>query len=241
MNNFIQQYRHLDKTIRDEYERLGLKCLSEVKFNDEHPLSFFTHFLDKVKPIKSFHSYKNFNEISFISDDLKYYTALTYLLLPFINNPLKENMTYHQTLEDKRYLSYSNILFQSFYNYWDRIGNLIYSFIKTSLKEREVYFHTVLEKVDDTVKDSEYFTALNKLYTNKFLNLFRKRKEIVHYFQLTSEIYVGTFTNYNDINKLKEAQNIKESLPDLFKENIEYTFQGFELAIKFINQKGLNK
>lgn len=241
MNDFIQQYRNLDKTIREEYERLGLRCLSEVKFNDEHSLSFFTHLLDKVKNINSFHFYKNFNEISFISDDLKYYTALTYLLRPYINNPLKENMTYHQTLEDKRYLSYASILFQSFYNYWDRIGDLIYSFIKTSLKEREVYFNTVLEKIDDTVKDSEYFIDLNTLYKDKLLNLFRKRKEIVHYFQLTSEIYVGTFTNYKDIEKLKETQIIKESLPDLFKENIEYTFQGIELAIKFVNQKGIKK
>jgi len=241
MNIFIQQYQNLDQTIRNEYERLGLKCLSEVKINDEHSLSFFTHFLDKVKSINSFHFYKNFNEISFISDDLKYYTALTYLLRPYINNPLKEKMTYHQTLEDKRYLSYASILFQLFYNYWDRIGDLIYSFIKTSLKEREVYFNTVLDKIDDTVKESEYFIALNTLYKDKLLNLFRKRKEIVHYFQLTSEIYVGTFTNYDDIEKLKEAQNIKESLPDLFKENIEYTFQGFELAIKFINQKGIQK
>ena len=241
MDNFISQYRNIDRTIRDEYERLGLRCLSEVKFNDEHALSFFTHYLDKVKPINSFHAYKNFNEISFISDDLKYYTALTYLLRPYINNPLKENMTYHQTLEDKRYLSYANILFQSFYNYWDRIGDLIYTFIKTSLKEREVYFHTVLEKVDIEVKDSEYLKALTTLYSDKLLNLFRKRKEIVHYFQLTSEIYVGTFTNYDDIEKLKETQNIKESLPDIFKENMEYSFQGFELAIRFINQKGLIK
>ena len=241
MNNFIQQYRSLDQTIRNEYENLELRCLSEVKFNNEHSLSFFTHLLQEVKSINSFHFYRNFNEISFISDDIKYYTALTFLLRPYINNPLKENKTYHQTLEDKRYLSYSNILFQTFYNYWDRIGDLIYCFIKTSLKERGVYFNTVLEKVDDTVKDSEYYLDLEKLYKDKLLNLFRKRKEIVHYLQLTSEIYVGTFTDYDDIEKLKEIQKIKEALPDLFKENIDYTFKGFELAIKFINQRGYKK
>jgi hypothetical protein len=98
MNNFLKQYKNLDQTIRDEYERLGLKCLSEAKFDDEHSLSFFTHLLGKVQPINSFHFYKNYNEISFISDDLKYYTALTFLLRPYINNPLKEGMTYRQTL-----------------------------------------------------------------------------------------------------------------------------------------------
>ena len=67
VNNFIQQYRNLDRTIRDEYERLGLRCLSEVKFNDEHPLSFFSHSLDKVKNINTFHFYKYFSEISFVS------------------------------------------------------------------------------------------------------------------------------------------------------------------------------
>jgi hypothetical protein len=241
MNDFISQYKNLDKMIREEYEQLGLKCLSEVKFNNEHPLSFFTSYLSKIKPISSFHLSKNYDEISFISDDLKYFTALTYLLRPYINSPLKENKTYFQTVEDKRYLSYANILFQSFYNYWDRIGDLIFCFIETSLKEREVYFYTVLQKIDERAKDSEYYLALNKLYTDKLINLFGKRKEIVHYSQLTSDIYTETFINYNDTLKLKQIQKLKDSLPDLFKSNIEYSFQGFELAVKFINHKGMPK
>ncbi len=241
MNHFISLYRNLDKTIREEYERLELKCLAEVKFDDEHPLSFFTHNLDKIKPINSFHSLKNYTEISFISDDLKYFTALTYLLLPYINNPRKENMTYHQSVEDKRYLSYANILFQSFYNYWDRIGDLIYCFLETSLKEREVYFHTVLQNINEEAKSSEYYLILNKLYTEKLPKLFKKRKEIVHYSQLSSEIYIDIFINYDDSKKLEESQKVKESLPVLFNQNIEYTFQGFELAVKLINHKRLLK
>ncbi len=163
MRNFIQQYRNLDETIRNEYASFGLRCLSEVKFNDEHALSFFTHLLQEVKSIKPFHFYKNYNEIATISDDIKYFTALTFLLRQFVNSPLDEDKTYHQTLEDKRYMSYANILFQSFYNYWDRIGDMIFSFIKTSLKERQVYFTTVLEKIDSSFIDSEYFIAL-KIY-----------------------------------------------------------------------------
>lgn len=231
----------MDKIVKAEYDLLDLKCLSQIQFCNEHSLSFFSHYLEKVKPINSFHSYKFYNELSFISDDLKYYTAITYLLRPYINNPLREEKTYHQTLEDKRYLSYASILFQCFYNYWDRIGDLIYCFIETPLKEKEVYFHSVLQKINEKTKDSEYYLELNNLYNEKLSNLFKKRKEIVHYFQLSTESYAGTFINYDDEEKLEKDQESKESLPDFFKENIDYTFQGFELAIKFINQKGVKK
>ena len=75
----------------------------------------------------------------------------------------------------------------------------------------------------------------------KLPDLLRKRKDIVHYSQLASDIYVGTFINYNDTEKLEEAQKTKESFPALFKQHIEYTFIGFELAIKLINEKGTRK
>jgi hypothetical protein len=241
MNEFKNAFVSYDSIIRKNSSDLGLKSLSEIKIDGENSITLFTNLLQKKKCIRDFHFYKFFSEISFISEDIKYFTSLLYLLKPYINNPLKENLVYYQTIEDDRYLSYASILVQAFYNYWDRIGDLIYSFLNVPLKERNVYFITVLENLDETSKKSEYYISLYELYNSKLTELFSKRKQIVHYFQISSETFVNTVINHNNPEMLAEGQKIKEGLPDLFKENIEYTFQGIELALKLIDKQGTPK
>ena len=241
MNQFISIYREFDKTVRDNYEKLDLKCLDEMEFESEKALSYYSKVISDNKAIHPFHSYEKYSELSFLSGDIKYYTAILYLLKNYINNPIKENRTYFQTMEDKRYLSYANILFQTFYNYWDRIGDLIYSFLKTSLKERDVYFVTVLENIKKDVNHSENFNELYNLFETKLKSLFSKRKEIVHYLGLGTEIHVGFFKNYSKTDEFIGNQNYKEKLPLFFNENINYTFNGFQLSLKLIDEFGIKK
>ena len=237
MNQFISEFKNIDMLIRNSYKEFGIRFLFDYKCEGQKALTFYTKKLDNAKPYRFFNSFEFFNELSFISDDIAYFTALTHLLRPYINNPLKENKTYIQRFEDERYMTYANILFQTFYNYWDRIGDFVFAFLETSIYERNVYFSSVLSGLNPVFKESDNYKKLYSLYDEKLKSFFDKRHKIVHYIQLSASIYSGTFLNYNDENKLIEIQTYKESLPDLFKENIEYTFQGFEYAVRLINEK----
>lgn len=241
MDQFISTFRDFDKSVRDHYANLNLKCLDDVEFDSKKSLSYYSKIMNENQSIHNFHSYENYSELAFISGDIKYYTAILFLLKNYINNPLSEQKTYFQKMEDKRYLSYAVILFQTFYNYWDRIGDLIYCFLKTSLNKRNVYFVTVIENIAKDVNHSASYIELNNLYESKLKDLFSKRKEIVHYLQLASEIHVGFFKNFSNDEELVKSQNYKESLPEYFKENIDYTFKGFKLSLELINEFGIKR
>lgn len=236
MHTEQQLFKELDDLIKKKYDLIPLVYLDEIEIDSKHPLSFYSEIIGKKKSWKEFDSIQFYEDLLFINKDIKYFTGLLYFLRPYINNPLKENRTYFQNIFDKRYLSYASVVHQCVYNYWDRIGDLLYMFFETGLDERRVYLGNVINKFPLEYKDSQYFHSLKQLYDTKIKPLLEDRNAIVHYSHLESKMYSGTFSNYRDTEKLKELQTEKESYPEMFKEHLETTLQGYEIALKLIDE-----
>ena len=236
MDEFIFTFRQLDKIISEKYSSFDLLYINEILIDGKNPLTFFTEMTSNIDTVNQFKWYEFYTEIQFLSKDLKYYTALLFLLRPYINHPLRENKTYFQTMEDKRYMSYASILYQILYNYWDRIGDFLYCFFDTGLKERNVYFSTVINNFPSEYSKSSNFLELKSMYNKKLKNLIKDRKRIVHYLQISARMFTSTFLHYNDDKKLKEMEKEKDGYPEFFRDHIKNTLKGFEYSVRLVNE-----
>lgn len=236
MPDFKTTFQQLDKIISDEYSALGLQYIEEYLIDRKHPLTFFTEAIKDIKAINPFNWYEFFTEIEFLSKDLKYYTALLFLLRPSINIPSREGKTYYQTVEDKRYMSYASILFQIVYNNWDRLGDFLFCFFETGLKKRDVYFSRVINSIPQNYISSNNYQNLKVIYDKYLRSLFIDRKEIVHYVQVSAKMYSGTFIYHHNNQKLLELEKEKEGYPEFFKKHLELSLKGFEYSVKLVKE-----
>ena len=231
-NIFIQ----LDKHLYAEYEDRELRCLDEYKIDDKSASSFYHNAIDKKNRINNFNSVDLIFDIQFISQDIKFLTGLLFLLRPFINVPSEEEGTYFQNRYDARYLTFASIAHQNVYNFWDRIGDLLYFFFNTGLEEKKVYFTTVMSNFPDKYKTSEHYLKLNDLYEKNIKSLLNTRIQIVHYKQLKTKHYLGIFQNYKDQQIKDNLEKEKKCYPEYFKNHLDYCNTGFKYSLKLINE-----
>ncbi|MDR3625634.1 MAG: Cthe_2314 family HEPN domain-containing protein [Ignavibacteriaceae bacterium] len=236
INERYQLFLTLDKHIFDVYNEENLKCIDEAYENGDPLTSIFTKIIDKKNKLHKFNSVEYQLDISFISKDIKYLTGLLYYLHPYINIPSKEDNTYFQTTCDKRYLVFASLANQCLYNFWDRVGDLLYVFFETGLKEDSVYLSRVLNNFPEIYKVSKNYILLKDIYDNKLKELFNQRQQIVHYKQLGTKHYLGLQYNYSDKEKAVLLEKEKTSYPKYFKEQSELTFKGFYIALNLINE-----
>ena len=159
-----------------------------------------------------------------------------FLLRPLINVATEEAGTYHQNWYDARYLSYASTLYSAIYNFWDRIGDLLNCFFITGLGDANVYIGRVLNNFPSMHKDSTIFKQINQIYKDQVIAFVSKRNENDHRQSVPT-------THFNRIilakgNEQSEQTKLKLCLPDLFKEQINLAYQGFELALRLIEERG---
>lgn len=229
-NIFLQLDRHLYA----EYDDRELKCLDEYKIDTKNAFSFYHDVIDKKDRINNFNCVDLIFDIQFISHDIKFLTGLLFLLRPFINIPSEEEGTYFQNRYDSKYLTFASIAHQNVYNFWDRIGDLLYFFFETGLEERKVYFATVISNIPNKYRTSGYYIKLNNLYESHIKSLLTTRTQIVHYKQIETKHYLGTSQNNNDQLIINELEKEKRGYPEYFKNHLEHCNVGFEYALKLI-------
>jgi hypothetical protein len=227
----------LDKYLFEIYEERELKCLSEIKDNGKRLSSLYHKITDKKLRINNFNSVDYIFDIEFISQDIKFFTGLLFHLRPFINIPSEEHNTYFQNRYDHRYLIFASVAHQNVYNFWDRIGDLLYCFFETGLSEKRVYFSNVLNNFPEQYKNNEHFDTLNNLYENEVKSLLNTRHQIVHYKQLETKHHLEIFQNYNDEQKKNELEKEKKNYPEFFKKHLELSNIAFEHTLKLIDIK----
>ena len=119
-------------------------------------------FLDKfievsrsVKPIiKEYNDFLVANDILYSSQILSYTLAELNVFKPylrdFLEDPLymgdKKVYRYFPSFYDNQYFSIASNYIQALYNYWDKLGDLLYYFFDVGLSERHVYFYKVIDK-----------------------------------------------------------------------------------------------
>lgn len=85
-------------------------------------------------------------------------------------------------------------------------------------------------------KSSKFYVKLNDLYEQKIKPLITARTQIVHYKQIETKHYLGTFQNYNDQQIRNNLEEEKKGYPEYFKNHLDYCNNGFEYALKLINE-----
>jgi hypothetical protein len=230
-----QLFIDLDNHLFQVYAERELKCLSEYEIENKKVLTIYHKIIDKKNRVNDFNSVEYIFDIEFISQDIKFFTGLLYILRPFINIPSKEHNTYFQNRYDHRYLIFASVVHQNVYNFWDRIGDLLYCFFDTGLSERNVYLSKVLNNFPVDYRESEVFKELSKIYEQKVKPILDSRTQIVHYKQLETKHHLGIFQNYDDSEAKKALEKEKNNYPDFFKEQLALCNYGFENTLKLID------
>lgn len=225
----------LDQFLSVEYKERELKSLTELRINDKVAFSLYHQIIDKKRRVTDFNSVDFIFDIEFISRDIKFFTGLLYLLRPFINIPSEEKNTYYKSKYDNMYMIFVSVVHQNVYNFWDRIGDLLFYFFETSLLEKKVYFSTVIYGLPEQYRTNEHFQNLREIYEQKIKPLLKTRTQIVHYKQLETKHYLGIFQNYDDEQIKMTLEKEKREYPDFFKEHLDLCNKGFEHTLKLID------
>lgn len=215
----------------------GLMNLSEYKFDGVNIFGTFTDLTRSKQTLKqfSYSDFKHADDLNFISQDLIYAIAILEILHPKINNVVEEGGTYNQTREDHLYLRYAGYALQTIYSFWDRLGDFLDFFFDTKQKN-DVYLAQVIDRFPGEYR-SATFDELVDLYRSKVLPILQERHSTVHTFTLKAKHYWGAIEHGNaDIEKLKDLQAEKDSYPSLFREQLEFMFEGFRLVLKLVSE-----
>jgi hypothetical protein len=238
------------RAIIDIYMHQNLNCLRGFEYNytvnGREFLGWYSEATRKcaVKHKGLFNYRKLLDDILFCSDALLYFTAHLFLYLPFINNPLKdaiptkESMVYPniQNLEGKRYSMFADSASQQAYNYWDRIGDLIASFFPDKIKSANVFFPTAIEAIPTEFHYSENYKWLYEFKLTDYVELNKKRKQIVHYATSDTDFRDKHLKSVHDKEAIESLQNDREYLAEYYKNHISYTLNGFEKTLLFLDE-----
>ena len=249
-----------DKTLVDlQYQKLqaiyqqnNMVCLSDNEYQYKTINVMNQPDANFVNP--QWNSYKNLRDIVNCNQDIKYFTGNLFLLLPYINNPLQEldtttfNFTfahYHQNLYDHRYSTYVSCCFEKAYNYWDRIGDLLYSFYPSLITNiRSVDFVRIVDAIYSIGERDPNFLWLYNYRLNQYDQLNSYRRNIVHYYQYETTYHDDFIRNTSNIPGLTAIWDEKSRMPTFFREHLEFACDGCEQTYlylyKVINHRNAN-
>lgn len=232
-----QTYLDFDNEIRAIYRELDIKYLNELEFNGKIPAGFFVDIVRKKQPIQVswFPDFKMAHELDFITQDMKYIAGMLYYLRPYINNPLEDGGQYNQTVGDRRYLMHVTFGLQAIYNYWDRLGDLLWNFFPSTLAERDVYFDRMIGNIRTPYDSCKSYTLLLKLYQTHVKPVLQIRKETVHYFQPECRHYWGHVED-DSYEAMKERYEEKFGYADLMVNQLRFATKAFELVLNLIDE-----
>lgn len=233
--NPIKAFREFDIEIRKTYTDLNIKHLSEFDFNGLNSIQYLLQI--ESRPIihpYPFSIFKIHDEFDFITKELKYLTGLLFLLRPHINNTYFDSGEYLQTNEDHRYLMFANFGLQSIYNFWDRIGDILFLFFTTGLKHDQVYFGRVMNNISSQWHQNQTYIMLKNLYEHEVKTFLNSRHDAVHNFHLECKFYWSNIEFYDNLEKLKEINEEKSSFPEKMNNSLTNCVNAFKLTIDLI-------
>lgn len=184
-----------------------------------------------------------FNDFLICSDEVIYFIAHLYLYQPYINNPLKDGHIFYdsevfpnrQNIPSKRYSMFADVTAQKIYNFWDRIGDLLATYLPEPPTER-VYFVNVIEKIPSRFRQSEHYNWLVDAKQRHYLELNKLRKSIVHHSTtdtLFTKRHLKAASNREEMKKLMEE---RLNYPVFYQDQNEKAIEGFIRALRLIQE-----
>jgi hypothetical protein len=207
-----------------------------MEFEGKGYSHFFVDVVRGKHPFQKtkFYDYKMAYEMDFITADMKYITGMLFFLRPGINNPQPYG-EYYQTVEDRRYLMHTTFGLQATYNFWDRLGDLLWVFFPSTLAEKDVYFDRVISGIGTPYNVCNHYISLLELYQNHVKPALKARKEAVHYFQPEVKHYWGHVEDSSQ-ETMEARYKEKFSYAELMRNQLDIAGKAFELTVKLIDQ-----
>lgn len=217
-----------------------------ILFDNKSSIQFFIDItrLEKNQPIP-FQDFEVHDDIVMCHQDIVFAIAELFAYRPyisdftldFVNVGGTQVFQYFPNFCDKRYLSTCGKIMELLYNYWDKIGDILAPYFTPKIPSNEIFFGKVIEKIDSSYQNNEHFEWLNEFKKNSYKKLNEKRKQIVHYTTVESQMLRNYRANYSDFNTLREKQEEKENFTSYFQTHYELTKKGFYHALKLIELK----
>jgi len=231
-----------DKVLLDSiFDRLheikrekSLLHISQYVIKEKPPQSFYSEITSQHESIKTLPVHL-FDDFSFISNDLVHFTAVMFLFRAYVNDSRQEEGTYFQNRYDARYLSSAGILQSAVYNFWDRIGDLLHCFFSTGLNDDNVYIGRVLNNLPQPDRQSPHFQEILDLYTNSVRSFISDRNEDAHVQTISTQHFFGILLS--DEEEQAKRTELKLRLPEVFKDQIDFAYRGFELALRLVQER----
>lgn len=218
----------------------------EILFDNKNSILFFTDItrLEKNRsiPFQDFDSHDDLvichQDIVFaIAELFAYKPYISDFTLNFVNVGSTQIFQYFPNFCDKRYLSTCGKIIELLYNYWDKIGDILAVYFTPQIPSNKIYFGTVIDSISSIYQSNEHFDWLKDFKKNSYEELNKKRKQIVHYTTVESQILRNYRENYSDFENLREKQEEKENFTSYFMTHYESTKKGFYHAMKLIELK----
>lgn len=222
----IQPYRDYNDQLFDLYRKLNLKSIddfhgaSQPEWDGKNFMAWFIDITRGSKWLNDFDEsdFKMYDDFVVISGDIKFCAGMLHYLYPSIT---KAHDSFGSNIIDRRYTMHVGYAFQSIYEFWDRIGDLLWHFFPTGIVRDNIYTSRVLNNLKPSVKESEHYVMLCDLLS-QFNEHFSIRNGVVHHFTLGTQLYwerTKAFRDYEAnvaiIKKLENFRNIvSQSLPD---------------------------
>lgn len=232
----IKAYLEFDEELRLKYTELDLNHLKDLEFEGKSYRHFLVDIIRKKQIFQKtqFWDYKMAYEMDFITADMKYITGMLFFLRPGINKP-EVYGSYNQTVADRRYLMHITFGLQATYNFWDRLGDLLWYFFPSTLSERDVYFDRIIGLIDKPYNTSTNYISLLELYKNDVKPVLQVRREAVHYFQPECKHFWG-HTEDSSQKASEERYKEKFGYADLMLNQLSITARAFELTARLIDE-----
>jgi hypothetical protein len=230
----------------DDYEGFHGFLDEKMKFDNKHSMTFFIDILrqDKFKDLL-IQDIDIYDDIAMCHQDIVFaigeLNAYKPYITDFTSNPInhygKTIYRYFPTFCDKRYLSTCGRILELLYNYWDKIGDLLVLFFPLKKTTEKIYFGKVIDNVNNDYHTNLHFKWLENFKENDYKELNKRRKEIVHYTTLESQIVRNYRENVEDFDFLKNEQEEKENFCSYFKVHYKMLNDGFYHSLKLIEMK----
>lgn len=235
----LQIFRELENAVLSQEFIKDFKNFDDLMIDGKSIRSFFSGIYRSKKKtrVSPYSDHKIFDEFSILTKDIQYYISFLNYLKPYINNSTT-NGTYIQTIEDSRYMMYASTTYQAIYCFWDRIGDIIDMFFDTGLQKNKIYISSVLNNFPKQYRTSPNYLHVSDIYNNKLKKLIIERNDVVHTYSLECEFYwkIMEARAIGDFDEISEIQKVKYSFPELFKTQLGFIYDGFETAMKLIDE-----
>jgi HEPN superfamily protein len=234
---FLEFYNPLRSEFYKELEAAGIVQISQEGASEDLGSGHFINILRKKQPVQSlpYSEFMIYDELDFVLQDLKYVIGILSVMRPYINNPRQEQLTYYQTLEDHLYLRYSSFGFQSIYEFWDRLGDLLHLFFHTKLKVADVYFGRVMRDIGTTHGSVPEFLALKAFYDSSVQAVLDQRHDIVHHYLLKSKARWDHIQHHDNPTQLRKDFEEKAGYLDVLFQQALNCINGYRLVLALIN------